>query len=110
MQNAANPRPIYLCTFCKTLYLKHVAAVWTEQRIWIQAGAEIVEETSEEQAHNILWHQVNCTQGIRPGRPSSHFHTALEFYGDCSKTCVDLAPKFGDNPDCYITTKHGIPF
>jgi hypothetical protein len=40
-----------------------------------------------------------------PNRPNCEFWVLLQFYGNCMKTCEDLASKFGENrPGCFNTT------
>jgi hypothetical protein len=38
------------------------------------------EKQSQGHDHHFLWHQVDCSQGIRPGLPDSQFHVLLRHF------------------------------
>jgi hypothetical protein len=95
---------------------------WLDKRsgkeAWVVHGKSKLMETEkgetyegqiQEHVHHFLWHQAECPQRIRHGRPNSQFRITVTFYGDWVKMCDDFTQIFCDKrTDCYITMTHRL--
>jgi hypothetical protein len=80
-----------------------------ENKAWALHKSKLTEtgeEQSREHAHNFPWHQGNCSQILRPGRPNSQFRILLRRFKASAWKCTKTSPQTLATKELAVATWH----